>query len=222
MKSLIEVIMQFWGKVPKAWKNRILNKTNRAYKAITGYPADESDIDIAVKTTVWIWDDDPDSFISWRSSPQQGTAPLDFFISLVNTLLRSGLISASFHSQICGKWPQMVRGGGKYNSISNDLGGYGAMVYIPDVGHTTYEVHLPSTGTIFSATIEELRKKNVPKKAERKWTVPDTEYRTTTAAARGEEGVSISKEKRREKRRHFKETDEGREKKNLRRMNSAL
>lgn len=51
--------MQFWGKVPKAWKNRILNKTNRAYKAITGYPADESDIDIAVKTTVWIWDDDP-------------------------------------------------------------------------------------------------------------------------------------------------------------------
>ncbi|OJD16101.1 hypothetical protein AJ78_03681 [Emergomyces pasteurianus Ep9510] len=27
------------------------------------------------------------------------------------------------------------------------------------------------------ATIEELRKKNVPKKAEKKWTVPDTEYR---------------------------------------------
>ncbi|KAK9604845.1 hypothetical protein V6Z93_002793 [Aspergillus fumigatus] len=83
---------------------------------------------------------------------------------LVNLLVQHSFISVESRGDAVGNLSIWLRAGRKYKVLADELGGRGALVYLPDYSCTTYEEHFHPTGEDGQGVIDIL-KKSVPNAA---------------------------------------------------------
>ncbi|KAF7589603.1 hypothetical protein BBP40_004063 [Aspergillus hancockii] len=86
--------------------------------------------------------------------------------TLVDRLIQRGLISKARHVAE-ERLPGLLKGGRRYKALADSLGGPGALIYLPDYGHSAYEDHFHPNGDDGERIIH-LLQQTVPKAAKKK------------------------------------------------------
>ena len=71
---------------------------------------------------------------------------------IANILVQSGLVSVAYYDKLVLHLPTWVLGGRKYGTLADELGGLGALIFLPEVGRSSSVCSPPTVA--FTLTIE--------------------------------------------------------------------